>query len=107
MNYVAFQGITQIDDLYLESEQKMKAKNEMEEHKNSVEKRLKFKKKDNLEQGWDLFFDNWQKPNEGRYIVMRIIMIVYLFFKFMYKSIYFYILPYMIIPLSFYSYVGK
>ena len=59
MNYVAFQGITQIDDLYLESEQKMKAKNEMEEHKNSVEKRLKFKKKDNLEQGWDLFLENW------------------------------------------------
>ena len=52
MNYVAFQGITQIDDLYLESEKKMKAKNEMEEHKNSVEKRLKFEKKEDLLQGW-------------------------------------------------------
>ena len=33
MNYVAFQGITQIDDLYLESEQKMKAKSEIEKKK--------------------------------------------------------------------------
>jgi hypothetical protein len=29
MNYVAFQGITQIDDLYLAAEQKMKAKDQI------------------------------------------------------------------------------
>jgi hypothetical protein len=85
----------------------MKAKNELEEHKNSVEKRLKFKKKFTFVKGWESFINKWKEPYEDRYIVMRIIMIVYLFFKFIYKSIYFYILPYMIIPLSFYSYVGN
>ena len=58
MNYVAFQAITQIDDLYLASEQKMKAKNKMEKHKESVEKRLKYGKKVKAED-WNSLFEKW------------------------------------------------
>ncbi len=105
MNYVAFQGITQIDELYLASEQNMKAKNIVEKKKDEVQNILQYNLKKG-EEGWDAWRKTWTEPGD-RYIVMRMIFIVYNIFKFMYKTIYFYLLPYMIIPLSFYSYVDN
>ena len=104
MNYVAFIGITEIDNLYFNSVRNMKGKIivQNDEYKKKIVEYLKYEKKDSIDQSVGFFnAGEYDRPHS-----IRLIVFSYWVIKLIYKVIYFYLLPYMIIPLSYYQFIG-
>ena len=93
MNYVAFLGISEFDNLYTNSIRNMKAK-ELLEKDEDLNKLLEYdKNKQNLATKCNTKSDS---P-----CLMFIIISTYKIFKYLYKGVYFYFLPFLIIPVSY------
>ena len=93
-----------MDNLYTQSVLKMKAKEllDNEEKKKKVQELLNYTYWDKKDKNLKCLFI---KPKVERNCMMRLIIISYWITKFIYKTIYFYLLPYFIIPLSYYSFI--
>ena len=101
MNYVAFEGISAMDNLYCETIRNMK-----------VTEAIPIDGKDDPERDKVFAFDKKRKDftfanpikSESKYLrgFMKFVHIWFVFIKLLYKGVYFYIFPYFIIPLSYY-----
>ena len=104
MNYVAFEGVSQLDNLYVAATGKMKAAtillNPSAQDKPAVEEAITFQKKHRSD-GNTLC--SVELP-ENKCLLM-FIMVWYAFIRFIYKTVYFYLFPYLIVPLSYIAYV--
>ena len=105
MNYVAFTGVSKLDNLYVQATNKMHA----------VRVILNSKGKDlhNLRQGllyhkeatrllpYPAFCGSmlYDRPH-----FMRMVIFVFQSFRFVYKCLYFYLFPYLVVPISYYMY---
>ena len=93
MNYVAFLGISEFDNLYTKSIRNMKAKELLKEDED-LNKLLEYDKdKQNLATICNTKSDS---P-----CLMILIVLTYKIFKYLYKGVYFYFLPFLIIPVSY------
>lgn len=101
VNYVAFAGVAQLDNLYVEATNKMRAAKVVLEATGAQRERLmealRFDKQQKAEDKAHTFFNmSYEKP-----IFLRIVIIWYEIARFVYKSFYFYLFPYLILPLSY------
>ena len=101
VNYVAFAGVAQLDKLYVEATNKMRAAKVVLAATGSQKERLneamKFEKQQKCEQKASTFFN--MKYERG--IFLRVVIIWYQIARFIHKSFYFYLFPYLILPLSY------
>ena len=116
MNYVAFEGISAMDNLYCETIRNMKVQEAIpgegaDEDQAELEKILTFKpgRKDfsfskPLPGDFGDHDEDEDKYNDVTRYLVKHMWIIYIFIKFLYKGIYFYMFPYLIIPLSYYVY---
>ena len=82
----------------------MKAKDIIsdEEKKKKLGELLKYEKSCSIES-----YPTFMEPKVLRSGLMRMIIVVYSIVRLLYKAVYFYLLPYLIIPLSYYTYSGN
>lgn len=103
VNYVAFAGIAQLDNLYVEATNKMRAAKVILESTGSQKERLmealKFEKQQIVDPGSRLTFFNMGKYE--RPMFLRLVIIWYEIARFVHKTFYFYLFPYLILPLSY------
>jgi hypothetical protein len=100
MNYVAFEGISAMDNLYVESTRNLKVAEAIPVdgvQDAEKDKMLSFKK------GREEFNYNNPINSSNKYLVrfMKFVNVWFVFIKYLYKGIYFYLFPYLIIPLSY------
>jgi len=105
MNYVAFTGVSKLDNLYTLATNKMQAvKIILESKGNDLQKindALLYHKEATRILPIPGFFKTILYE---RYIFMRVVIFIYELFRFIYKCIYFYLFPYLVIPISYYTY---
>ncbi len=102
MNYVAFSGVSKLDNLYVEATHKMKSAKVILEAKGEDLKKIT--------EALTFYKDcNGSVSNKNTYLsceyelqfFIRQVIFVYDFLRFVYKSIYFYLFPYLIVPMSY------
>jgi len=93
MNYVAFLGISEFDNLYTNSIRNMKAKELLKEDEN-LNKLLEYDKDEQ-------YRATKSNTKSDSHCLMFIIVLTYKIFKYLYKGVYFYFLPFLIIPVSY------
>ena len=101
VNYVAFAGVAQLDNLYVEATNKMRAAKVILEATGAQRERLmealRFEKQQIREEKAHTFFNmSYERP-----MLLRIVIIWYEIARFVYKSFYFYLFPYLILPFSY------
>jgi len=107
MNYVAFAGISALDNLYVEATGKMKAAKVLleaseEVNKDKIRKATLMKSRKLIRpEDMQLFWNITLKENK---CLMRFIILWYQLIRFVYKALYFYLFPYLIVPLSYLLY---
>ena len=104
MNYVAFEGISAMDNLYCETIRNMKVTEAIPIdgiENPELEKALSFQPSRK-----DFTFSKPFPDDENTFhkMFMRFVHIWFVMVKLIYKGLYFYIFPYLIIPLSYYVY---
>ena len=100
MNYVAFEGISAMDNLYVESTRNLKVMEAVPV--DGVEDAKKDALYTFTKEREDFTFE---KPigSDNKHLIrfMKFVRIWFVFVKYLYKGIYFYLFPYLIIPLSY------
>jgi len=106
MNYVAFEGVSQLDNLYVAATGKMKAARILldpsDKDKREIEEAIKFKKRTELEK--EELLHTLCAIKEGTHenkCAMRFVIVWYNVTRVIYKTLYFYLFPYLIVPLSY------
>lgn len=105
MNFVAFSGVSRLDNLYVEATNKLKAVKLLlkakGEDKETIKKALAFQKEAILEVDPPRFWGTITYPKPT---FVRIVIIWYELSRFVYKCLYFYLFPYMVVPVSYWMY---
>jgi len=107
MNYVALQGIAEIDNIFTETLrdntiEKMKDDEIKEELEDDA---IKYKRESCKSGKDDELVNSFAQPSVPEMsFILRVITVVYQVERHFYKGIYFYILPYLVAPLSYYVY---
>ena len=104
MNYLAFAGISEIDNIYANAMRYMKVKHELiddvkpgeQEYLDNCLKYKKEKTKDEADRS--TFADPKPSSKSG---LMKVIIVVYQIERVLYKAIYFYLFPYVVVFLSY------
>ena len=101
VNYVAFSGVAQLDNLYVEATTKMRAAKVVLECTGAARERLmealRFEKQQKAGVKAPTFFNmKYKKP-----WFLRLVILWYELARCIYKSFYFYLFPYLILPLSY------
>ena len=105
MNYVAFTGVSKLDNLYVQATTKMTAVKVILESKGEDLKKLKeallFHKEATRLLPYPNFFGAmlYDRP-----WFMRFVILTFGVFKLIYKGLYFYLFPYLVVPISYYMY---
>jgi len=105
MNYVAFTGVSKLDNLYVEATNKMKAVKVILEctgaEKAKINKALEFEKEIVRELPFPSF---WSRIRYKKSCFVRFVIVWYEIMRVIYKGFYFYLFPYMVVPVSYYMY---
>ena len=103
MNYVAFEGISAMDNLYCETIRNMKVAEAIpvdgQEDKERDQIFSFIKGRSEFTFAKPINCDHWFHIK-----FMKFVHIWYVVIKYIYKGIYFYLFPYLIVPLSYYVY---
>lgn len=104
MNYVAFLGVSQLDNLYVEATHKMKAAkiilNATGDDEKKIQDAIRFKKKCSH----DVESNTLGRCEYPLPVFMRFVIVWFELSRFVYKAIYFYLFPYAIVPVSYLLY---
>lgn len=105
MNYVAFTGVSKLDNLYVTATNKMQAVQIILESKGENLRKINDALLFHKEATRLLPIPSFFKPIlYERYVFLRAVIFVYELFRFLYKCLYFYLFPYLVIPISYYTY---
>ena len=107
LNYVAISCITQIDNLYVETIRKFHVKEVLLEDQAELFKHLQFKKYKEVKHDDRIKFFDTKARTLTHDLQIKLIVIIYKLCRIFYKSIYFYFLPLMIVPISYTVYEFK
>ena len=105
MNYVAFTGLSKLDNLYVTATNRMQAVKVILHSKGNDLKKINdallFHKEATRLLPIPAFFSQilYDRPH-----FLRLVIFIHQVFRFIYKCIYFYLFPYLVIPISYYSY---
>ena len=100
MNYLVFTGISQLDNIFTQNVLKLNAKKLLDDDtiKANKDSLIIIKGKKDI---------TYKDSINTKQYKMSIIIICYNISRILYKAIYFYLLPYLIIPLSYYLYLNS
>ena len=106
MNYIGFTGVSKLDNIYVRANKhKMETVRVILQSKGEDLKKIKdaliFHKEATRLLPYPSFFG---KMLYERQYFLRVVIITYEVFRFIYKCLYFYLFPYLVVPISYYMY---
>jgi len=102
MNYVAFEGISAMDNLYTETLRNMEVQKAIPEGDAELEKYYQYKKESTREPAHQTSWTNL-KVKEHEWL-MKFLIVWQQLLRVLFKGVYFYMVPYFIVPFSFWVY---